>query len=233
MKKTILLLAFVFAGAASFAQTADEIINKYADAIGGREKLKAVKNIYMEGTIDANGQTITIKDWMILKTAMRSEVNVMGMTGYGIITKDSGWNFNPMTGQKTAEPMTAGEVKDAQPNLNSLDPLIDYKALGYKVAYKGKDDVDGSDAYKIELTISDSNVDTYFIDPATYYVMRIKSNEIVNGKTNEGQEDRSNYQKTAEGLYFPMSTNGDMGPVKFSVIKINTDMDPSLFKPKR
>lgn len=234
MKKTILLLACVFAGAASFAQTADEIINKYADAIGGKDKVKSIKNIYMEGTVDAQGQTITIKDWKVLKTATRTEYTVMGMTGYSILTKDSGWNFNPFMQQKAAEPMTADMVKRGQSELNSaVDPLMDYKDLGYKVAFKGKDDVDGTDAYKLELTISDSNVDTYYIDPSTYYVMRVKSKQIVNGKTIEGQEDMSNYQKTPEGLIFPMSMSGNEGNVKFTVIKINTDMDPSLFKPKK
>lgn len=233
MKKSILLFTCLFSGAA-FAQTADDIINKYADAIGGKDKLKAIKTIYMEGTVDAQGQQVVVKEWKVIKTATRSEFTVMGMTAYSIVTKDSGWSFSPFMGQKVAEPMTADMVKRAQVDINSLDPLIDYKDLGYKVAFKGKDDVDGTDAYKLELTVSDSNTETYFIDPSTYYIMRIKSKQIVNGKTQEGQEDFSNYQKTPEGYVFPMSANsGDQGTVKFTAVKINTDMDSSLFKPKR
>jgi hypothetical protein len=233
MKKTFVLLACLFTGIAVFAQTADDIINKYAEAIGGKDKFKAIKNIYMEGSVDAQGQQIVIKNWKVVKTASRSEFTVMGMTGYSIVTKDSGWNFSPFQGQKTAEPMTADMVKRAQPELNSVDVLIDYKDMGYKVAYKGKDDVDGTDAYKIELTVSDSNVDTYFIDPTTYYIMRVKSKEIANGKTVESSTDFSNYQKTPDGYMFPMSIGGEQGAVKFTAIKVNTDMDASLFKPKR
>jgi hypothetical protein len=233
MKKTLLIFACVITSTTLFAQTADDIINKYADAIGGRDKLKAIKTIYMEGTVDANGQQIVIKDWKILKKADRSEFTVVGMTGYTIITTDSGWSFSPFQGQKVAEPMTADMVKRAQVDLNSVDPLVDYKEKGYKVAYKGKDDVDGSDAYKLELTISDSNVQTYFLDPTTYYIMRVKSKEIVNGKTQEAQQDFSNYQKTPEGYVFAMSAGGDGGSVKFTAVKVNTDMDPSLFVPKR
>jgi|SRR6185312_1035491 len=233
MKKTLLSLACLLAASVSFAQTADDIINKYADAIGGRDKLAAIKNIYMEGTVDANGQQIVIKDWKVLKKCSRAEFTLMGMTGYSIVTTDSGWNFSPFQGQKVAEPMTADMVKRAQVDLNSVDPLVDYKEKGYKVAYKGKDDVDGSDAYKLELTISDSNVQTYFLDPTTYYIMRVKSKEIVNGKTQEGQQDFSNYQKTSDGYVFAMSAGGDGGSVKFTSIKVNTDMDPSLFVPKR
>jgi hypothetical protein len=233
MKKVFVFIMLLFIGAGAFAQTADDIISKYLDAIGGKEKLAAIKNIYMEGSVDANGQQITIKIWNVNKTSARSEYTVMGMTGYNIITKDSGWNFNPFGGGKVAEPMTSDQVKRAQIGLDAQSPLLNYKDKGYKVSYKGKDDVDGSDAYKLELVVNDSLTTTYFIDPTTYYIMREKTKTKANGKEEEGQEDFSNYQKTADGYVFPMNSSGENGQVKFTVIKVNTDMDASLFKPKR
>ncbi len=51
---TGLLLAVVsFSGVR--AQTADEIVNKYVDAIGGKEKLQQVKTVYMENTTQVMG----------------------------------------------------------------------------------------------------------------------------------------------------------------------------------
>ncbi|HXB12723.1 MAG TPA: hypothetical protein VNZ45_12095, partial [Bacteroidia bacterium] len=88
-------------------------------------------------------------------------------------------------------------------------------------------------AYKLELVVNDSLTTTYFIDPTTYYIMREKTKTKANGKEEEGQEDFSNYQKTADGYVFPMNSSGENGQVKFTVIKVNTDMDASLFKPKR
>jgi len=231
MKKIISVFVCIFMGAVAFAQTADEIINKYADAIGGREKIQGIKNLYMEGTVDAQGQQIVIKIWRVNKKAMRSEFTINGMTIYSIITNDSGWSFNPLAGQKTAEPMTADQVKTAQPDLDIAEVLLNYKEKGYKVAYKGKDDVDGTDAFKLEVTISDSNIETYFIDPTSYYILREKSKTISNGKTDEGQQDFSNYQKTADGYVFPMAVGSEQGAAKFTVVKINTDFDPALFKP--
>ncbi|HXB12843.1 MAG TPA: hypothetical protein VNZ45_12705, partial [Bacteroidia bacterium] len=137
MKKVFVFIMLLFIGAGAFAQTADDIISKYLDAIGGKEKLAAIKNIYMEGSVDANGQQITIKIWNVNKTSARSEYTVMGMTGYNIITKDSGWNFNPFGGGKVAEPMTSDQVKRAQIGLDAQSPLLNYKDKGYKVSYKG------------------------------------------------------------------------------------------------
>jgi hypothetical protein len=234
MKKTILCIIGLIATISSFAQTADDIVNKYLDAIGGKEKLLAIKNIYMEGTVDANGQQITVKVWMMNKAAVRQEMTFSGMTGYTIVTKDSGWNFSPFEGQKTAEPMTADMVKKAQPSLDIQSPLLNYKDKGYKLSFKGKDDVDGSDAYKLELMINDSTSETYFIDPSSYYIMRKKTKGKANGKEEEETTDYSNYQKTPDGYTFAMTEgSGDQGQIKFTVLKINTDMDPGLFKPKR
>ncbi|NNM94683.1 MAG: hypothetical protein HKL88_04370 [Bacteroidia bacterium] len=232
MKKIAIFLFLFSAACQLYAQTADDIANKSLDAIGGKDKLLAIKNLYMEGDIDANGQQIQIKNWWVCNKAMRTQYTLMGMTGYSIVTKDSGWNYNPFNGQKQAEPMTADMVKTLQVELDIQSPLLDYKTKGYKLAYKGKDDMDGSDVYKLELVVNDSEIITYFIDPASYFILRQKTKSKVNGKEENAQEDFSNYQKSPDGYVFPMNVNSEGGEVKFTVIKVNTDIDSGLFKPK-
>jgi len=151
MKKTLLLVANMLLMITFLhAQTADDIINKYIDAMGGKDKLAALKTLYLEGSIDASGQKLSIKTWFINKKAMRSEVGINGMTIYSVVTKDSGWSFNPLMGQKEAEPMTPDQVKSAQTEFDIEGTLVNYKDKGYKVNYEGKDDVDGTEAYKLE-----------------------------------------------------------------------------------
>ena len=135
MKKTTLLLAgLAFTALGATAQTADEIINKYADALGGKKKLEAIKNIYMEGSVNAQGQQIPMKFWFVIKKSMRQEVTFNGMTQYTIVRTDSGWVFSPFQGQKQAEPMTAEQVKSQQTELDVPGmELINYKEKGYKV----------------------------------------------------------------------------------------------------
>jgi hypothetical protein len=240
-KTTFLFAALALAAVSATAQTADEIIAKYADAIGGKKKLEAIKNIYMEGSVDAQGQKIPIKSWLVIKKSMRQEFTFNGMTGYSIVRNDSGWAFSPFAGQKQAEPMTADQVKSQQAGLDGESTgmaLINYKEKGYKVTMQGKDDVDGTEAYKIEEKISDSLTQTYYIDPETYYVIRIHEKATVNGKVDEGNVDFSNYQKTPDGYVFAMNIAGGAGDnggggVKFTVVKVNTDMDAKLFSPTK
>ncbi len=233
MKRTSVLLLLLLTALNLFAQTADEIAGKCIDAIGGKDKLKTVKTLYMEGDIDASGQQIQVKNWWINNTALRTEYIVMGMTGYTIVTKDSGWSYSPFAGQKSAEPLTGDMVKQLQVELDIQSPLLDYKSKGYKLTYEGKDDIEGSDVYKLELTVNDSMTITYFIDPASYYIVRQKTKGKVDGKEEDEQEDFSNYQKSPDGFVFPMNESSQSGDVKWTVIKVNGDVDPNLFKPKR
>ena len=103
MKKIAIFLFLFSAACQLYAQTADDIANKSLDAIGGKDKLLAIKNLYMEGDIHANGEQIQIKNWWVCHKAMRTQYTLMGMTGYSIVTKDSGWNYNPFNGQKQAD----------------------------------------------------------------------------------------------------------------------------------
>jgi hypothetical protein len=235
MKKTTLLLAgFALAAASVSAQSADDIINKYADAMGGRTKLAAIKNIYMEGSSDINGSKITIKTWLVNKKSVRQEFVISGMTNYIILRNDSGWMYFPIQGQTNPEPFTAEQVKSGQTQLDVGDELINYKDKGYKVTLLGKDDVDGTEAYKIEEKISDSLVHTYYIDPQSYYVIRVHEKATVNGKVTESDQDLSNYQKTADGYVFPMTeSGGQMGDQKYTIIKVNTEIDSKLFSPSK
>lgn len=233
MKKTITVLALLM-GACSLAtgQTADDIINKNIAAMGGLDKLNSIKTIYQEDSASAQGIKFPVRLWMVNKKAMRAEFTVMGMTGFQIQRDDSGWGFLPFQGQTTPEPMTADEIKKGLPDLYVTDAFVNYKDKGFKVTYEGMDDAQGSQAYKLKVTISDSVSETYFIDPDTYYVIQVKSKANVNGKVHESTETRSDYKKTADGYVFPMESNSsDLGDIKTYTVKINSPIDNSVFSP--
>ncbi|HTB06419.1 MAG TPA: hypothetical protein VK806_05645 [Bacteroidia bacterium] len=234
MKKLLLAASLLVAASGAFAQTADDIISKYVAAIGGKEKLDGIKNLYLEGNINAQGQQIPIKIWIVSRKSMRVEYTFNGMTGYSIIRNDSGWNFSPFAGQKTAEPLTSDQVKEAQPELDAEGTLMNYKKYGYKVTYEGSDDVDGTDAFKLKVAVSDSLSETYYIDKSSYYILQVKTKGTENGKVVEATQEFSDYQKTTDGYTFAMARSGEMGgDTKFTTVKVNGTVDPKLFSPTK
>lgn len=141
-----------------------------------------------------------------------------------------------MMGQKQPEPMTKAMVRSTQPELDPEGLLISYKANGYKVELKGKDDVEGKTAFKILEKINDSLTNTYYIDTATYYILRITTKATADGKPVEMSRDLGDYKKNADGYTFPMSMGVGLmmgSQVKFTTVKVNTEIDPKLFTPKK
>jgi hypothetical protein len=224
---SIITMAFVRVAISEDKHTADEIINDYVTAMGGVQKLASINNVYMEGEININGSKRITKKWVVNKKAMRSETTFSGITSFSIVRQDSGWNYLPTRGRKSIEPMTATSVASNLPNLDIEGPLVNYKAKGYKVTYKGTDEIEGTEAYKLEEQINDSLTKTFFVDPDSHYIMRVRTKSSMGGRVSISATDLSDYTKTVDGYVFPM----EIGNVKYTLVKVNTEINDNLFKP--
>ncbi len=209
--------------------SADIIIDKYINALGGKEKLESIHSIYMEGSLLVRGQKISSKTWIINNTASRSESVNTGFTQWSIVRADSAWSYNPRRGQKFPEPWPLDRIKIARFGLDIAGPLVDYKKKGFTVEYKGIEQIEGADTYKIEEKLNDTITKTFYIDPDSYLIVRERSKYTTPNRVNYSNNDYSNYQKTAEGYIFPM----EIGNLKYSKIEINIPIHNYLFIPKK
>ncbi|ULQ54923.1 hypothetical protein KJS94_09760 [Flavihumibacter rivuli] len=227
------------------AQTVDEVIAKYVEAIGGKEKLSSIKSVYMEGVaVMQNGSEITTKVTKVDKQLMRTETS-FGMGSFTfLVTDKQGWFSNPRNGGKF-EAIPEDRVKMAQSELDCAGPLVDYAAKGHKAELIGKEAVDGVEYYKVKLTLNSGNDITYFIDPSTYYIMHEtrKGGGMMGGggrRPGGGQGDQemridySDYRKTDDGYVFAYSvTRGGMGgSMTYEKIEVNKPVDPKMYKPE-
>lgn len=231
MKKRLSLIGFllVFAAALSAQNNLDDVINKVLNAMGGKEKLLTIKTIKMTGNIEFSGQKIPYKFYAVDKAAQRVEFSFSGMTGYSIVTKDSGFNFSPFQGQTSPENMTAEDVKLAQNELDQQGILVNYKEKGYTVEQLENEDVDGVDAIQLKISILPNKTQYYFIDPSTYYVIRIKTVAVSNGQQQRYASDFYDFKTTKDGYVFPHTQDN----VTWDSIEVNVPVDDKLFKPVR
>jgi len=232
MKKIVLaLMAFAFIVA--HAQTADDIIQKYATAMGGLENFKKIKTAKLTGTASAQGNDFPITVQIINGRAMRTDVEAMGQAVINCYKDGKGWKINPFAGATTATDVTGEELNEFKNQSFLTSQLMDYKARGYKAELSGQEDVDGTKAYKIKLTTDDNKTDTYYIDPATYMLIKFTGTRNVMGQDMD-LETYFNDVKDFSGIKFSMSrvvkTGGQtIQEVHFDKVELDVPVDEKIF----
>ena len=231
LKTKLILFTLSMASFAMFSQSLDEIVSKHIEAIGGKDNWAKVKSLKMETSLKANGAEIKITMYQVDKKAMRQNIALMGMEGYTILTNKEGWVYMPFQGQTKPEAMTADDVKKSQDDLNLQDDFITYKELNKKLDNMGKDDVDGTECFKLKMTALDSTETTYYIDPSNYYVIKETKKMIANGKEMENSITYGNYKKLPEGIVYAHSIAGPWGESEITTLAVNPTINETLFKP--
>ena len=233
LRFSIMALALVFGSfIAAKAQTADDIIQKHIAAIGGLDNWKKVKTCKMVGSVNAQGTELPVTMTCVQNKAMRMEFSINGMNNYVILTSKGGWSYMPIQGQTKPEAMTADDVKQSQEQLDLQGPIVDYKQKGNKVTYLGKDEVEGTECYKLKIVYPSGVEETMFIDASNYYHIKSVQKTTSNGKEAEQVILYSNFQKLPEGIVFPMTVDQGMGAMTVKTVEINKPVDDNLFVPK-
>lgn len=221
------------------AQTADEVINKYIETIGGKEKLDAIKSIKMEMVANYQGTEIPIEVSNEKNGKMLVKINLMGkeMTQMAF-DGANGWTTNMMTMQP--EKMSSEDLENIKNTAGKdfPDPFLNYKEKGYKIEYLGKETKEGTECYKIKLTKLPQLVNGEKLDDVTFYYFDATDNVIVSSETEikegpmKGQmatSKMSNYQEV-NGIYFPFTMNQFGQEMTVKNITLNQSIDPKALE---
>lgn len=204
VRSVVLHVAAALALAASLsAQTADDIIAKNIQARGGLEKIKAVKSMKMIGrmTIGPGAEAPVVVE-IKRPNKMRLDVTFQGMTLTQSYDGKKGWVINPFEGSKNAEPMSPEDLKESEEQADIDGPLVDWKAKGHSVELLGKEKVEGTDAYKLKLTMKTGTIRYVFIDADSYLDIRNEEKRTIRGTETETEQTIGDY-KDVRGMLIP------------------------------
>jgi outer membrane lipoprotein-sorting protein len=238
MKKIFSMLLIMAAALIAQAQSADDIISKYIEAIGGRDKIKAITSMKVNAKLQQGGQEIPGIIYKKRPNLFELEYTVQGKTGREGFDGTDGWNFNPFSGRDYAEKMDADELKTTKFESNFDEALIDYAKKGYKVSYVGEEDADGSPAYHLALTTQEGDVYDYFLDKDSYLPVKLKAHvKMQDGSTADFETNFSDY-KEAGGVLIPYTVEnvqeyqGEKYSrfLKVDSVEVNVPVDDSIFK---
>lgn len=233
-KQLITLVALVAIPAFSFAQTADEVLSKHVAAMGGADKIAAIKTMEYEQTMSVRGMNVTAKAVYVVGKSVRSDVSVMGQQITNVVDGDEGWMINPMAGGTTAQDLPAEAMKMAkgttEPNMLQLAYL---KTNKYPYELVGKEKQKDKDVYNIKVTRPEGEFN-YFVDAATYQLVGFKGTVDMQGQKIETTGAYSDY-KEVEGIMVPFTSEitapGMPGTItaKLTKVTFNSTVDPAIF----
>jgi outer membrane lipoprotein-sorting protein len=217
------------------AQTVDELIAKANEARGGLEKMKAVQSVRMKGKMTMGpGLEAPITIERKRPRNARMEFTIQGMTGVQAYDGQQAWGISPM-GSKQPEPMPAEMAKDLDNQADIDGPLVDYKAKGHQVELVGKEKLEGSDAWKLKVTLKSGDVQYIYLDADSHLEIRNEAKRTIRGSEVELENTIGDYKEVG-GLLWPHSIqSGAKGrPEKqsfaFESIEVNPAIDDARFK---
>lgn len=244
MRITVLFIAFIGLCFMSYAQTADEIIEKYIQNLGGVEKLNSITSFEMKAKVDYGGMTIPV-DMISLKDGRT--ITKISFQGQEMIqgafdgTTSWGTNFMTMKPEKSDAETTENVKRTA--GADFMTPMLDYKNKGYTIEMLPNETIEGVECFKMKVTkkpqlvegVDVPNVEFYYFDKENYVPIVVEA-EIPSGQM-KGQISQtvfSDYQEV-KGIYFPFSmTNklkdGEGQTIVFESIELNKTYEDSLFK---
>jgi hypothetical protein len=153
-------------------QSAQEVVNKYLTALGGKEKLQAINSLYREGVaVLDDGVQIMVKTWRVYDRLYREELTSASGKLIIIVTPSRGWYSAPGS-NGIFKPLTSDQYKALVPEIDPAGPLVDYNQKGNKIELAGKDTVAGEPCYKLKIYFPSGNAATFSIDVKTGYALR-------------------------------------------------------------
>lgn len=215
------------------AQTADEVVSKHLAAIGGKDVINKIKSQVIESSISVMGSDLTSTSTLLVGKGFKNVANFNGQEIIQCITTTGGWMINPLAGQTDPTALPDDQVKAAQSVLEIAGGLMNYKEKGGKVDLAGTESVEGVKAIKLKLTDKDGKESFYWLDPATYYIVKRESTTEANGQSITASSLFSNFKKTDIGFVMPFTTIVNQGfemTITVEKVTFNTEIDPKIFE---
>jgi hypothetical protein len=216
------------------AETLDEVLQKSYAARGGLEKLKALKTVKMSGKQMVQGMEIPFSMTLARPKSIRVEATVQAMTMIQAYDGKTAWAVVPFAGKKDPEKLSGEAVQSLEEQGDFDGALIDAKEKGSTLELLGKEDLDGSEAWKIKVVQKGGGTLTVFVDVATGLEVKQVMKKKIEGNEIEIESLMSSF-KPVGGLTMPHAIESRMAGKTISNIlieKIELDpkVDPAIFR---
>lgn len=208
--------------------TADDVIDKYVEAVGGKENLMKVEDVTIKMTGKVQNFDINITSYKKVPNKSFTDVDA------GVMKQEV--KFDGEKGKQSGmgqEMMMEGDMLEMMKIQSEMNLFLKYDELGITPELTGVKDVNGSDAYEVTLTLPNGkNMINYYDVDSGLKVRDVSTTETPQGSFTQ-TIDFSDY-KEVDGVMYPFKLvqQMGMGPMELEVtsVEVNTGLDDSLFE---
>ena len=223
------------------AQTADEVVEKYLAAIGGRAALGKLKSRSMVGTVTLSTPVgnvsgpVEVLNQAPSKTRSVMKLDLSGV-GLGQVVVDqrfdgeAGYVLDTLQGNRAI----TGDVLENMKNSSFPNALLNYKETGSTVELGGKEKAGERDAYVLIGKPKSGPAIRLYIDAESYLPIKtvVKINVPQLGREVEQTSEFSDYREVdGVKIAFQVKSSSPLQTyvINFTKAEHNTDIDQSLF----
>jgi hypothetical protein len=210
--------------------TAKDVLNKYLQAIGGIDKVKAIKDQTITATGSVQGTEIKMTKKFKSPDKFLLDVFIPMMNVHATKLVVNGDSVSAIQ-MGTPTPLDAASKERIKANL-ALIPELDYLKDGTEIHLSPTivTDDSGNDTYLITVKEDEDLVSELYYDVKTGFLVKKISR---NGEQETGAIEASDYREVS-GIKFPFLLKNNIGgqqiDFKVDAIKINTSLTDTDFK---
>ena len=234
MKKVLMLFASLAAVYMLNAQSLDEILRKYSAAINS-EKLSSIKTIRITGKMSSMGMQMPMVMYMKNPNKIKVTYSFSGQDMVSVFDGEKGYMMNPLMGSAEPVELTGEQLKQVQNNNAFRNELLTYYT-NKQVTLEGSEDVNGSPASKLRISVEGGKPVYMFLDKKTGLIIKTSTTVEQMGTTMNIDSYMTDYVDT-KGVVLPRKTtamaNGmEAATISFDLIEVDVPMDDSIFRVK-
>jgi outer membrane lipoprotein-sorting protein len=236
LKKLAALAVVALIAAPAQAQDLDEVLNNYYEAIGGLEAWQSVQSMKMTGKMMMGGMGIEAPFTVMAKrpNMARIEFVFQGITGIQAYDGETAWQVMPFTGNTDPEEVPDDQAEDLWETADVDGPLVGWEESGHTVELLGMEETEGTQAYKLKVTLNTGSVQYYYLDSEYFVPIRMEGVREVQGRTVEFETIVSDYKEVG-GLMIAHSIEARPKgapagqAVTIDLVELDIEMADSLF----
>jgi predicted Zn-dependent peptidase len=209
--------------------TALDVINKYIEAIGGKEKLDEVTSLHASMKMTVQGMQLDVNQYVQEPGKMAMTVamgpNVMQKQ---VVNGDKG----SMTAMGQTKELTGDEL--ARYQLQTYVSLESkYEELGFKTELKSISKVDGKETYVVEVTSPQGDLMTDYYEVETGLKLKSEGKVEMQGSKIQQVTNITEYKEFG-GIKFATKVNQAVNQQSFEInvenIEINPEIEEAIFE---